>query len=56
MSRLSVEWDSYEIPSYGFPEFEERKKYGIVGGLGVGDPRGVDAPGVDLSGNQRSRA
>lgn len=35
MSRLCVEWDSYEIPSYGFPEFEERKKYGIVGGLGV---------------------
>ncbi len=32
---LTVEWDSYEMPSYGFPEFGERKKYGIVGGLGV---------------------
>jgi hypothetical protein len=30
-----VEWNSYEMPSYGFPEFEEKKKYGIVGGLGV---------------------
>jgi glycosyltransferase involved in cell wall biosynthesis len=33
--KLTVEWDSYELPSYGFPEFKERKKYGIVGGLGV---------------------
>lgn len=33
--KLNVEWDSYEMPSYGFPEFEEKKKYGIVGGLGV---------------------
>ncbi|NOZ76391.1 MAG: glycosyltransferase [Euryarchaeota archaeon] len=32
---LKVEWDSYELPSHGFPEFGERKKYGIVGGLGV---------------------
>jgi glycogen(starch) synthase len=32
---MKVEWDSYEMPSYGFPEFEEKKKYGIVGGLGV---------------------
>ncbi|MFQ6137332.1 MAG: glycosyltransferase family 4 protein [Candidatus Hydrothermarchaeales archaeon] len=34
-SKLNVEWDSYEMPSYGFPEFVEKKKYGIVGGLGV---------------------
>ncbi len=32
---LNIEWNSYEMPSYGFPEFKERKKYGIVGGLGV---------------------
>lgn len=34
-SKPLVEWNSYEMPSYGFPEFKERKKYGIVGGLGV---------------------
>ncbi|MFQ5975562.1 MAG: glycosyltransferase family 4 protein [Candidatus Hydrothermarchaeales archaeon] len=34
-ANLNLEWDSYEMPSYGFPEFGERKKYGIVGGLGV---------------------
>jgi glycosyltransferase involved in cell wall biosynthesis len=34
-SKPVVEWNSYEMPSYGFPEFEEKKKYGIVGGLGV---------------------
>ncbi len=33
--KLVVEWDSYEMPSYGFREFGEKKKYGIVGGLGV---------------------
>lgn len=34
--KLVVEWDSYEMPSYGFPEKDgSRKKYGIVGGLGV---------------------
>jgi glycosyltransferase involved in cell wall biosynthesis len=32
---MRVEWHSYEMPSYGFPEYEERKKYGIIGGLGV---------------------
>ncbi len=34
--RLAVEWDSYEMPSYGMPgDGKEQKKYGIVGGLGV---------------------
>jgi glycosyltransferase involved in cell wall biosynthesis len=32
--KLSVEWNSYELPSYGF-EYGGRKKYGIIGGLGV---------------------
>ncbi len=30
----TVEWDSYELPSHGM-EPKSRKKYGIVGGLGV---------------------
>jgi glycosyltransferase involved in cell wall biosynthesis len=34
MKRLVVEWDSYEMPSYGFDE-EGKEKSGIVGGLGV---------------------
>ncbi len=33
--RRAVEWDSYEMPSYGMPEDKGTKKYGIVGGLGV---------------------
>jgi glycosyltransferase involved in cell wall biosynthesis len=34
--KLVVEWDSYEMPSYGIlNEGGETKKYGIVGGLGV---------------------
>ncbi|MEE8167790.1 MAG: glycosyltransferase family 4 protein [Candidatus Hydrothermarchaeales archaeon] len=34
--KLVIEWDSYEMPSYGIPEEGlEAKKYGIVGGLGV---------------------
>lgn len=34
MKRLFVEWDSYELPSYGFDR-EKKEKSGIVGGLGV---------------------
>ncbi len=34
MARLTVEWDSYEMPSYGFAA-DKREKFGIVGGLGV---------------------
>ncbi len=34
MKRLFVEWDSYELPSYGFDR-ERKEKSGIVGGLGV---------------------
>ncbi len=34
--KLVVEWDSYEMPSYGIPDKAGgTKKYGIVGGLGV---------------------
>jgi glycosyltransferase involved in cell wall biosynthesis len=35
VGKLNIEWNSYELPSYGFPEYKEKKKYGIVGGLGV---------------------
>jgi glycosyltransferase involved in cell wall biosynthesis len=35
VAKLTVEWNSYELPSYGFPEYGGKKKYGIVGGLGV---------------------
>ncbi len=34
MRKLTVEWDSYEMPSYGFST-EKKEKSGIVGGLGV---------------------
>ncbi len=32
---LTVEWDSYELPSYGFEPKSQEKRYGIIGGLGV---------------------
>ncbi len=36
MGNLTVEWDSYEMPSYGLSDGGGgTKKYGIVGGLGV---------------------
>ncbi len=34
MGRLTVEWESYEMPSYGFAT-DKGEKFGIVGGLGV---------------------
>ncbi|MEM2924082.1 MAG: glycosyltransferase family 4 protein [Methanocellales archaeon] len=32
---LTVEWDSYELPSRGIEPKSQEKRYGIIGGLGV---------------------